>query len=190
MIGDLFTLAGEQKNSLIAGTILHVLATLFASAPYIFLYFIIKALFTEPLDLPQLWWLLAAIATSIVLQGIFLHQANQITYINSFRAIGSWRLKLGDRIRKLPMGFLINKQTGDLNSIISQDMRQIEAVPTLIYPKIVSGLTQLVAIVSFYFVDWHLSLATIVWISFRHSPVFIESKNDEKTDSKPKESAN
>jgi ATP-binding cassette, subfamily B, bacterial IrtB/YbtQ len=167
MIGDLFTLAGEQKNSLIAGTILHVLATLFASAPYIFLYFIIKALFTEPLDLTQLWWLVAAIATSIVLQGIFLHQANQITYINSFRAIGSWRLKLGDRIRKLPMGFLINKQTGDLNSIISQDMRQIEAVPTLIYPKIVSGLTQLVAIVSFlFFVDWHLSLATIAGFPF------------------------
>ena len=162
MIGYLFTLAEEQKNSFTVGTTLHVVAAVFTAIPYILLYFIIKALFAEPLNLLQLWWLLAAIAISLVLQAILLYQANKITYISSFQMIGSWRLKLGNHIRKLPMGFLTNKQTGDLNSIISQDMKQIEAVPTLVYPKIVSGITQLAVIVSFLlFVDWRLSLATV-----------------------------
>ena len=162
MIGDLFTLAEEQKNSFTVGTTLHVVAAVFTAIPYILLYFIIKALFAEPLDLLQLWWSLAAIAISLVLQAILLYQANKITYISSFQMIGAWRLKLGNHIRKLPMGFLTNKQTGDLNSIISQDMKQIEAVPTLVYPKIVSGITQLAVILSFLlFVDWRLSLATV-----------------------------
>lgn len=180
MIGDLFTLAGEQKKSFIVATILHCCATVFASIPYILLYFIIQALFSEPLNLPQLWWLLSAIATSLILQAILLYQANQITYINSFRAIGSWRLKLGNHLRKLPMGFLTNKQTGDLNSIISQDMKQIEAVPTLVYPKIVSGVTQLVLLVSFLlFVDWRLSLATVAGFPFAII-LFLASRNPTK----------
>jgi len=162
MIKDLFEIAGDRKPQLIQGTILYTIASLFEATPYIFLYLILQGLFAETLDAERAVWLFSGLASCILLQGVFLYWANRLIYITSFRLIGDLRLKLGNHIRKLPMGFFSNRQIGDLNGLVSNDMTKIESIPSWVYPKIVSAIATSGFIALFLLaIDWRLTVATL-----------------------------
>lgn len=165
MITELFRLAGERKVQLIQGTILYIISSLFAAAPYAFLYLIIDALFKQSLENQKVIIWIGLIIFCLVMQGLTLYAANRVTYLTSYRMMGDLRLRLGDHIRKLPMGFFSQTQAGDLNSLVSDDMRKIEPIPSWVYPKVVSAiaLPMMIAVVLF-FIDWRLTLATLTGV--------------------------
>jgi ATP-binding cassette subfamily B protein len=162
MIKELFQLAGDNKWPLIWGTVLQCIASAFEAAPYVFLYLILKSLFEGSFDVQTLPVWLGALAFCLVLQAIFLYWAYRINYIVSYRTIGELRLRLGNHIRKLPMGFFTERQVGDLNGLVSEDMFRIEPIPSWVYPKFVKALALPSAIAAFLlFVDWRLTLAAL-----------------------------
>lgn len=165
MLNDLFTILGERKNKIVWGTILYVISSLFAAVPYVFLYLILKGLFAESLDFQTTIIYTIAIALSLCLQGVFLYWANYITYLTTYETMGDLRLQLGNYIRKLPMGFFTQKQVGDLNGLVTDDMTKIEPIPSWVYPKIVNAiaLPSFIAIFLF-FIDWRLTLATLAGV--------------------------
>ncbi|MEC4891801.1 MAG: ABC transporter ATP-binding protein [Oscillatoria sp. PMC 1051.18] len=165
MLGNLFKVAGNYRRPLIQGTILHVLSAIFSVAPYGFLYLILVELFSEPVDTSALTRWTIAIALCLLLQGLFLYGGNYITYLTSHRLVADLRLRLGDRIRQLGMGFFNERQIGDLNSLVSDDMRRIEPITAWVYPKMVTALTVPTAIAIFlFFIDWRLTLAMLAGI--------------------------
>ena len=165
MIKDLFQLAGDRQPQLIQGTILYVISSLFAAMLYFFLYLILVELFEDSINPQKVIKLFVGIGLSLVLQGLFLYWANFLTYITSYRMIGDLRLRLGNHIRKLPMGFFTSKQVGDLNNLVSDDMTKIEGVPSWVYPKIVSAIATSAFIAAFLFlIDWRLTLATLAGV--------------------------
>ncbi|MGD2184347.1 ABC transporter ATP-binding protein [Lusitaniella coriacea] len=178
MLKNLFKIAGSYRPQLILGTILHVIASILAATPYGFLYLILRELLSESIDPQKLTILTIAIACCLLLQGIFLYSANYLTYLTSYRAIADLRLQLGDRIRQLPMGFFSARQIGDLNGLVSDDMRKIEPIPSWVYPKIVTAIAFPTTIAAFLaFIDWRLTLAmlagvpiaVIIYISYQRS---------------------
>ncbi|MEA5503567.1 ABC transporter ATP-binding protein [Halotia wernerae UHCC 0503] len=165
MIKELFNLAGEWKPQLIQGTILYIISSLFAAAPYAFLYLILDALFKQSLENQKVVIWIGLIILCLIIQGLSLYTANRITYLTSYRMMGDLRLRLGDHIRKLPMGFFSQTQVGDLNSLVSDDMRKIEPIPSWVYPKIVSAIALPILIAAFlFFVDWRMTLATLTGV--------------------------
>jgi ATP-binding cassette subfamily B protein len=162
MIKDLFQLAGKRKTQLLQGTVLYVIASLFTSIPYLFLYLILKELFDQSLNSEKIVILSAAIASCLFLQGVTLYWANSINYSTSYRLIGDLRLRLGNHIRNLPMGFFVQRQVGDLNAIVNLDMQNIESIPSTVYPKVVTAIAQPAFIATFlFFIDWRMGLATL-----------------------------
>lgn len=165
MLNNLFNLLGNRKQKLFQGTVLYVIASAFAATPYIFLYSIINSLYSQSVRTEQLVIWVGIIALSLLLQSIFLYVANYITYLTSYRFIEDLRLRLGNHIRKLPMGFLMQMQAGDLNSLVSDDMAKIESIPSWVYPKIVTAIALPTFIATFLlFVDWRLTLGTVASI--------------------------
>ncbi|NJO98843.1 MAG: ABC transporter ATP-binding protein [Pleurocapsa sp. CRU_1_2] len=176
MIKDLFSLAEQRKKQLVQGTVLYVIAAFFAAIPYFFLYLIFKELLNSSLSFEQTAIFSSAVAFCLLLQGIFLYWANSINYATSYRFVGDLRLRLGDRIRKLPMGFFVQKQVGDLNTIVGQDMQNIEAIPAQVYPKIIAAIALPTFIATLLlFIDWRMTLATFTGVPFCLL-IFIKSK--------------
>ena len=162
MIKDLFQLAGKRKTQLVQGTVLYVIASFFTSIPYLFLYLILKGLFEQSLNPEKIIIFSAAIAGCLFLQGVALYWANLINYPTSYQLIGDLRLRLGNHIRKLPMGFFVERQVGDLNAIVNLDMQNIESIPSKVYPTIVTAIALPIFIAIFLFViDWRMALATL-----------------------------
>ncbi|TVP65609.1 MAG: ABC transporter ATP-binding protein [Nodularia sp. (in: Bacteria)] len=165
MIKDMFALAGERKPQLIQGTILHVISSIFAAAPYFFVYLILNDLFADSVNTQKFIKLFAGIFICLLLQGVFLYWANLLTYITSYRMIGDLRLRLGNHIRQLPMGFFTSKQVGDLNALVTDDMSKIENVPSWVYAKIISAIaTPIFLSTILLLIDWRLTLATLACV--------------------------
>lgn len=162
MTNNIFDLAPQRKSLAIRGIVLQVISSIFAAAPYYFVYIILKELFEKSIDIQRALLLTGATALCLILQGIFLYFANSVNFVNGTQMIGDLRLELGNHIRKLPMGFFNSKQVGDLNVLMTDDMCKIEDVPSVVYPKIVSALATPIFIAVFLFlIDWRLALATI-----------------------------
>lgn len=165
MIKELFQLAGKHKPQFIQGTVLYVISSLFAATLNFFLYLIIKELFENSIDTQKAVQFFVGISLCMLLQGIFLYWANSLTQIASSRMIGDLRLRLGNHIRKLPMGFFKTNQVGDLNGLVSDDIKHIEPILSLVYPRTVGAIAIPIFIAAFLvFIDWRLTLATLAGV--------------------------
>ena len=162
MIKELFEIAGERKKKLIQGTILKVIESSFAGAPLIFLWLTLNELFSASINIQKVILLVIGLAACFFLQAIFHYWANVVTYLTGYRILTDLRIRLGEHIRKLSMGFYSERETGDLNNIINQDVKNIEIVPTFIYPQLVAAIALPVFIAVFLlFLDWRMALATL-----------------------------
>ena len=162
MIKQLFEIAGERKKDLIKGTILKVIESSFAGAPLIFLWLTLNELFSASINIQKVILLVIGLAACFVLQAIFYYWADVVNNSAGLRILSDLRIRLGEHIRKLSMGFYSERQTGDLNTIINQDVKNIEPVPTMFYPKLVAAIALPAFIAVFLlFLDWRMALATL-----------------------------
>ncbi len=162
MIKQLFEIAGERKKKLIQGTVLKVIESSFAGAPLIFLWLTLNELFSASINIQKVILLVIGLAACFVLQAIFYYWADVVNNSAGLRILSDLRIRLGEHIRKLSMGFYSERQTGDLNTIINQDVKNIEPVPTMFYPKLVAAIALPAFIAVFLlFLDWRMALATI-----------------------------
>jgi len=162
MITKLFEIAGERKKDLIRGTVLKVIESLFAGSPLFILYLTLNELFSASIDIWKVIFMVIGMAACFVLQAVFYYRASVVNYKAGFHILSDLRIRLGEHIRKLSMGFFSDRETGDLNNIINQDIKNIEPVPTFIYPQLVVAIVLPIFIAIFlFFVDWRMALATI-----------------------------
>ena len=162
MIKELFEIAGERKKDLIKGTILKVIESSFAGAPLIILYLTLNELFSASINIQKVMFMVIGMAACFFLQAIFYYWADVVNNSAGIRILSDLRIRLGEHIRKLSMGFYSERETGDLNNIINQDIKNIEIIPTFIYPQLVTAIALPVFIAVFLlFIDWRMALATL-----------------------------
>lgn len=167
MIKKLFEIAGKRKKKLIQGTILKVIESGFAGAPLIFLYLILNELFLKSINMHKVTLMVIGLVACFLLQAVFYYWADVVNQSAGLRILRDLRIRLGEHIRTLSMGFYSERQTGDLNTIINQDVKNIEPVPTMFYPKIVAAIALPGFIAIFlFFIDWRMALVTISVIPF------------------------
>jgi len=123
MIKKLFEIAGDRKSDLRKGTVLKVVESLFAGFPLFILYLTLNELFSPPIDTRMVIFMVVGMAACFVLQGIFFYWASVVNYKAGLRIMTDLRIRLGEHIRKLSMGFFSERETGDLNNIINQDVK-------------------------------------------------------------------
>ena len=162
MIKKVFEIAGERKNKVIQATVLKVLEELFAAAPLGVLYLTLNELFSASINVRKVIFLCIGLAVCFVFQAIFAYWAQIVSMITACHITKDIRIKLGEHIRKLSMGFFSERQAGDLNNIINQDTENFERAVAHIYPQIVAAiaLPTFVAVI-LLFLDWRMALATI-----------------------------
>jgi len=70
------------------------------------------------------------------------------------------RMKLGDKIRKLPLGFFVRRQTGELNTIMSEYVSRVEMFLSAAAPFMFSSLACAFTMMTFFMIlDWRMALA-------------------------------
>ena len=71
-------------------------------------------------------YLLIGVIVSVILEAAFEHITNVLESAAGYMVFADMRMKLGDHLRKLPMGFFTEGNIGKISSVLSTDMVFIE----------------------------------------------------------------
>lgn len=114
------------------------------------------------LDTTGLW--LAAAGMVVFLGVVYFceQKAYRAIYRGAYEASAAGRTNLAEHLRKLPLGFLMRKDAGELGHTIMNDFTQIENASTSVLPQLVSGiLIPFFAFFGLLFWDWRMALAML-----------------------------
>ena len=157
--------AGHPKK-IVRSVILTVLANFGNLIPVGFLTLAVLSLYSyfggasEVLDLHQLWMVWGAMGIAAVVLYFLELAANHATYYGGYAAGAQGRVDLAEHIRKLPLGYLMSKDPGELGNTMMNDFSLIEDALTHTLPQLIGGaITAVLGVLGMCCIDWRLGLA-------------------------------
>ncbi len=118
----------------------------------------------------------AIIAAGILAQYLVGLQSARMTWITGYVHAAALRLRTIDRLRRVPLGKLSRRQTGDVATVLTQDIRMIEPVLADVLPMLLgASVTPIVLIGITLAVDWRLGLAALGTLLIA-VPVFLHTQ--------------
>lgn len=126
---------------------------------------LVRALMADPVDTTRAWWLTAAFAVAVVLQGFAQAGTLQFEYCYLADITRDLRLDIGEHLRTMPLEELDRRMSGDLAGVVGNNVTNA----TMGLTAIASFFFDLVAIPAFLFVliaviDWRLALVAVALV--------------------------
>ena len=154
----------NEPRRLVKPVIWNVLANLTNLLPFFCLAYIISRIYgyfvTGDLNRNSLWAAWGGMAACFIITWLFENIACRLTYRDGFMASADGRVKLAEHIRRLPLGFLMSRDTGELGNTMMNDFSRTETAMTHILPQIISGaMVAVAASVAMFAADWRMGLA-------------------------------
>jgi len=160
MLKDLLKLAGKRKTKLVASCILSILSAGFSVIPFFLIYLLLIELFGASSHI-NAWYLVALIPIVHIFTYIVLIYAYDLSHRTAYEILYDVRLELGERMTRLPLGYFNERNTGELETIMNENVERLEfflahhlpETITTIFVSIFLGLL-------LFLLDWRMALAS------------------------------
>lgn len=114
----------------------------------------------EPLNIRGMWLAWGGMAAFLIPVLAAEVMSYRSVYRSAYRSSAEGRTQLAEHMRRLPLGFLMRKNSGELGQMMMNDFAQTENAATHILPQLVSGaVVPLLAFAGLALIDWRLALA-------------------------------
>ena len=156
-------LSGGDLKFLNRARNLTILEMCFEGAPLVVLFFVLQDLFNDSLSREKILLFTLFLGVAVIFRVIFAMYAYIDNSISGVELTCSTRVKLGEKLRKLPMGFFARRDIGELNNTVLFDVTKVEHVITHIYSKLIGCMVlSTITAIFLLFIDWRLALAMLV----------------------------
>ena len=159
MFKKLFALYGEQSPLLYKTALLKFIESMFLGSGFGFIYLTIRDLLTGTLAQQLALYYVLGFLLSLLLAYIINNIQKYRYHTKAFPVFAKERIKLGDHIKKLPMGFFNEKSAGELSNTLTESVQSAEYT-THIFGKIISILSFAgIFLAVSVFLDWRMTIA-------------------------------
>jgi ATP-binding cassette subfamily B protein len=143
--------------------ILSVFASVIQGIVFALIVPVLKALTQNPSDTNRVWTIIALMAFLILVEFLIRWRELEYGWVTAIDAAGEMRLLLGEQLRRIPLEQLNNRQSGDLNVILSGNVSDAMLsmgnlakiiIQTIVVPTVIVFLT--------FFIDWRLAVAMLI----------------------------
>ncbi|MFZ2070922.1 MAG: ABC transporter ATP-binding protein [Halobacteriota archaeon] len=175
MIKNLFFLAGKHRKRLKLIFSLMALRGAVRIIPIMILYLILMELLSADVNPWRILELTAYLAMVFLGINIWDHYMVLFTMKVGHEVCYDIRMNLGDKIIKLPLGFFVRRQTGELNTIMSEYVSRVEMFLSAAAPFMFSSLACALTMMAFFMIlDWRMAFAAasvipLALIAFTHA---------------------
>ena len=128
----------KNKRRLIGAVICCVLSVLCGILPYLGVWGIVTCFLDERTE--NLFQYVCLIAVAIILKHLLFGTGTKISHKVAYQTLGETRKKLFCKIARLPMGYVKTTASGQVKTIIMDNMEQLETFYAHNIPEIISGL--------------------------------------------------
>ncbi|MBR5088817.1 MAG: ABC transporter ATP-binding protein, partial [Ruminiclostridium sp.] len=163
MIKRILAVTGKYRGRIYGAMFLSFLKGVLMKVPIILTYFIVTSFIDG--DLTEMTALYGAIAmvASVIFQALFQYLADRLQSAAGYMIFADMRMKLGEHLRRLPMGYFTEGNIGKISSVLSTDMVFIEENCMSVLADMMSYLfSQAIMIVFMFVFDWRLGIASLV----------------------------
>ncbi|MDD5928712.1 MAG: ABC transporter ATP-binding protein [Spirochaetales bacterium] len=126
-IRRIIKLADKYKGKIRIAYLFSFLNSFFTYFPYMMSLFVIKELFQKTMNYRKVWMIGGILILCLLGQVLFRYLADRFQSIAGYEVFASLRIKLGDRLKKLPMGFFSDGNIGKISTVLSNDMQYVES---------------------------------------------------------------
>ncbi|TPG71480.1 ABC transporter ATP-binding protein [Brevibacillus laterosporus] len=114
------------------------------------------------LNMQGLWLAWGCMVLFLVLVFLCERMSYRSTYRSAYESSADGRTHLAEHMRKLPLGFLMRKDPGELGHMMMNDFIHLENAATNILPQLVSGaIIPILAFLGLLFMDWRMAVAML-----------------------------
>lgn len=176
MFNDLIELAGKKKLKLICACLLHAISCGLAVIPFFLIYLLFLEIFSTTPDEVRVWWILALIPVVYVIMSIALIYAYNLSHVAAYQILYTVRIELGKKLSKLPLGFFNEKNTGELKTVINENVELLEFFLAHHLPEMISTIFVPLFLGIFLFImDWRLALASVLPVAMAMIVILLKS---------------
>lgn len=152
------------RGKMILSVLLAVIGVIVGLAPFIAASHIVEGLFDGNDSLSYyLVWALAVGGAGMVLKRILMMSSSALSHISAFRILEQIRLKIAQKLNRVPMGYLIDTPSGQLKRIAVDNVENIETPVAHMIPEILGNLLGGLAFIVYLFVlDWRIALLALI----------------------------
>ncbi len=163
MIKRILSVSGKYKGRIYGAMGFSFLKGLLMKVPIILTYFIVTEYLDGALTVNTAVYGAVALVASIIVQAMFQYLADRLQSGAGYLIFADMRMKLGEHLRRMPMGFFTEGNIGKISSVLSTDMVFIEENCMMVLADMMNYLfSQAIMIVFMFVFDWRLGIASLV----------------------------
>ncbi|HAL02934.1 MAG TPA: ABC transporter ATP-binding protein [Lachnospiraceae bacterium] len=155
-------MTGKYKTRIRASYITAFIKGIMMKVPLVLCFFAISYFMEGSMTKEKCYILGGAALISVILETIFEHISNVLQSATGYMVFADMRERLGDHLRKLPMGYFTEGNIGKISTVLSTDMVFIEGNCMGVLSELVSFIiSQSIMIVMMFFMDYRMGLLSL-----------------------------
>ncbi|MEW9096091.1 MAG: ABC transporter ATP-binding protein [Clostridiaceae bacterium] len=164
----LYNITAGNPKKLVKPIFFSVVSNLVNILPFALAVKVVQIIFEAfsqgmPVNINQLWITSGMLFLSMIIMFLAEIPAYRFSYKGAYMLAAEGRANLAEHIRKLPLGYLISRDPGDLGNMMMGDFTLIEHCVSHLMPQLVGGFVMpIIAFVGLLFIDWHMAIAMFV----------------------------
>ena len=162
LIGRILGVSGNYKGRIYGAFVFSFLKGMLMKVPIIAVYLIVTAFIQGTITKSACVIAAIALVASVAVQAVFQNIADRLQSAAGYMIFADMRMKLGEHLRRLPMGYFTEGNIGKISSVLSTDMVFIEENCMMTIADMMSYLfSQVIMVVLMFFFDWRLGLVSL-----------------------------
>ena len=164
----LLTWAGSDKWYLFASVFCAFLSGLFVIGPYVGIYHLMDAVLLGTLTRKGLTDCIVLVSVSTVFRMVLLGLSGVLSHKGAYNALFRVRCMIIEKLAKVPLGYVSERSTGEIKTVLNENIEKLELCLAHNIPELVSYLTGPV-VIFIYLMTVNIPLALISLI-----PLFLD----------------
>lgn len=159
----LINMTGRYKTRIRCSYITSFIKGIFMRMPMVLCFMAISLFMQGKMEKKTCIYFLIAVIASVVLEAVFEHITNVLESAAGYMVFADMRIKLGDHLRKLPMGFFTEGNIGKISSVLSTDMVFIEENCMAVLAETMTFIiSQGIMVIMMLFLNWKIGLLVLL----------------------------
>ncbi len=159
----LINITGKYKTRIRASYITAFIKGIMMKMPLMLCFVCISLFMSGDMNTEKCLMLGICVLISVVLEAIFEHISNVLQSATGYMVFADMRLRLGDHLRKLPMGYFTEGNIGKISSVLATDMVFIEENCMGVLSELVTFMiSQGLMVVMMFVMDLRLGLLSLL----------------------------
>ena len=158
-------MTGKYSSRIRASYITSFIKGIMMKAPLILSFFAISLFMKGQMNEQKCLYLGIGLALCIVVEAVFEHITNVLQSATGYQVFADMRMRLGDHLRKLPMGYFTEGNIGKISAVLCTDMVFIEECCMGVLSELVTFMiSQGLMILMMFVMDIRLGIAALAVI--------------------------